>query len=290
MSAARLTLITALALTAFAANSLLNRAALAGGHIDPASFTVIRIASGAAMLGVLVAASDAGWRARLGAGSIASALALLAYAVFFSYAYLTLEAGIGALILFGAVQISMIGWSLATGERPKPLRWIGIAASVGGFVWLVSPGGVAAPEPLGATLMAVAGLSWGIYSLRGKGVSDPTAATAGNFLIAVPFALPLLLFIGDGPVAPWGVLLAATSGAITSGLGYALWYSALRHLDGTIASILQLLAPAIAAAASVALLGEQPTLRLLLAGLMILGGVALAIKGGAYPRAEARRR
>jgi drug/metabolite transporter (DMT)-like permease len=286
MSPARLTLITALALTAFAANSLLNRAALAGGHIDPASFTVIRIVSGAVMLSVLVAASGTGWSGQLRAGSALSAAALLAYAVFFSYAYLTLEAGMGALLLVGAVQISMIGWSLATGERPRPLRWVGIAAAVGGFVWLVSPGGVSAPYPLGAALMAVAGLSWGVYSLRGKGVAHPTAATAGNFLIAAPLALPLLFFIGDGPIAMQGVLLAVTSGAITSGLGYALWYSALRHLDGTVASILQLLAPAIAAAASVALLGEEATLRLFLAGLTILGGVALAIKGGTRPRAS----
>ncbi len=287
MPSTRLFLVTALALIAFAANSLLNRAALAGGHIDPASFTVIRIVSGAVMLGALIALSGAGWRARLGEGSLASAAALLAYAVFFSYAYLTLEAGIGALILFGAVQICMIGWSLAMGERPKAMRWNGIAAAVGGFVWLVSPG-VSAPEPLGAALMAVAGLAWGVYSLRGKGVADPTAATAGNFLIATPMSLPLLLFIGDDPIAMEGVLLAVTSGAITSGLGYALWYAALRHLEGTVASICQLLAPAIAAAASVALLGEPATARLLLAGLLILGGVAVAIRGGAHPRAEER--
>jgi len=284
MTPTRLMLVTALALTAFAANSLLNRAALAGGYIDPASFTVIRLVSGAAMLGGLVAASGGEWRGRLRAGSPAPALALLSYAVLFSYAYLTLDAGVGALILFGAVQISMICWSILRGERPRPLRWVGIAAAVAGFVWLVSPGGVSAPEPLGAALMAAAGLSWGVYSLRGKGVADPTAATAGNFLIAAPLCLPLLLFVGDAPIAIEGAALAATSGAITSGLGYALWYSALRHLDGTVASICQLLAPAIAAAASVALLGEPATLRLALAGLMILGGVAAAIRGGARAR------
>lgn len=286
MSPARLILITALALVAFAANSLLNRSALAGGFIDPASFTVIRIVSGAVMLAGLVAVSGAGWKARLRAGSALSAAALLAYAGFFSYAYLSLEAGIGALILFGAVQISMIGWALLRGERPRPLRWAGIAAAVCGFVWLVSPGGVSAPEPLGAALMAVAGLSWGIYSLRGKGVSDPIAATAGNFLLAAPLSLPLLLFIGAVPIAPEGAALAVASGAVTSGLGYALWYTALRHLDGTVASICQLLAPALAAAASVAFLGEPASLRLALAGLMILGGVAAAIKGGSRPAAR----
>ena len=288
MSPTRLIFITALALIAFAANSLLTRAALAGAYIDPASFTVIRIVSGAAMLVALVAASRSGWRARLRSGSLLSAAALLAYAVFFSYAYLSLEAGMGALILFGAVQISMIGWSIAMGERPRPMRWAGIAVAVSGFVWLVAPGGVSAPDPLGAALMAVAGLCWGVYSLRGKGVAHPTAATAGNFLIAAPLSLPLLFFAGDGAIAPEGVALAIASGAITSGLGYALWYSALRHMEGTVASICQLLAPAIAAAASVALLDEPATLRLALAGLMILGGVGAAIKGGARRRPATR--
>lgn len=283
MSTTRLIITLAFALTAFGANSLLNRAALAGGYIDPASFTVIRLVSGAVFLGALIALSDIGWRAQRKARSALSALALLIYAVFFSYSYLTLEAGMGALILFGLVQFTMIGWAVATGERPKILRWLGIAAALGGFVWLVSPG-AAAPDPLGAVLMGIAGIAWGVYSLRGKGVANPTAATAGNFIIAAPLSLPLLLFIGDEPVTTEGVSLAVTSGAITSGLGYALWYAALRHLDGTVASICQLLAPVIATAASIALLGEPATLRLLLAGLLILGGVAVAIKGGAHPR------
>lgn len=279
MSPMKITALTLLALTAFAANSLLNRAALATGEIDPGAFTVIRIVSGAVMLAALVALS--GGASRLASsGSLLSALALLAYAVFFSYAYLSLEAGLGALLLFGAVQITMISVGVARGERPKPLRWAGVAAACAGFVALVAPGD-AAPDPLGAVLMTVAGAAWGVYSLRGAGGKPPLEATAGNFLIATPLVLPLLALIDFGaPMTMAGVLLAIASGALASGLGYAVWYAALKHLEASVAAVLQLLAPLIAIVLSILLLGEEATLRMGLAALLILGGVAMAVKGG----------
>lgn len=281
--AASLTALTSLALTAFAANSLLNRAALATGEIDPGAFTIIRVVSGAAMLAALVLASQGDaklWRA----GSLGSAAALLGYAVCFSYAYVTLEAGIGALLLFAAVQLTMLTAGVAGGERPSIARWAGIAIAFAGFVWLVSPG-TTAPEPIGAALMLVAGIAWGIYSLRGRGggasAVSPLRATGGNFLLAAPASLALLALVDwTVPMTAAGVGLAVASGAIASGLGYAVWYTALRHLEATVAAVSQLLVPLIALAASVAFMGEIMTLRAGIACALILGGVALAIRGG----------
>lgn len=283
-------LLAALTMVAFAANSLLNRLALTESATDWSAYTFVRIVSGAIVLMALLAWRS--WRAsqadrltkpRLPAlrppGSFASALALIAYAAAFSYAYLSLDTGMGALILFSLVQATMIGWGLASGERPSALEWAGMAAAFGGFVWLVSPG-LSAPDPLGAALMALAGIAWGIYTLRGKAAADPLGLTAGNFLRAAPLALLPLLFTavaGSWSIDGYGVFLGIVSGAVTSALGYALWYRTLRHFTATQAAILQLTVPVIAAAMGLIFAGEEPSLRLMAASAIILGGVAIAI-------------
>ncbi len=276
MSARRTALLTALAMLAFAANSLLCRLALRDTAIDAASFTLIRIASGAAMLWLLV-------RIRQGAGRIrgnwASAAALFAYAAGFSFAYLSLDAGTGALLLFGAVQATMIGYGLYKGERLGALASFGLLLAAAGLVGLLLPG-LTAPPLQGALLMAAAGVAWGIYSLRGRGGGNPAAATAGNFVRALPPALALsLLALGSARFDPAGAAYAAASGALASGLGYAIWYAALPGLRAASAASVQLSVPVIAALGGVLLLGEQLTLRLVLASLAILGGVALVIGG-----------
>ena len=269
----RVAALTSLALMAFAGNSILCRLALAHGAIDAASFTAIRLFSGAVTLAAI-------WRIRGGAfqGSWASALALVLYAAPFSFAYLSLGAGMGALILFGTVQLTMVGWGLAKGERPPALVWLGLAVALGGLVALTFPG-LHAPEPLGVVLMISAGIAWGAYSLRGRGASDPLAETAGNFLRGVALVLPLGFTFGfTGPhLTPEGAGLAALSGAVTSGLGYALWYGALPSLAPSRAAILQLLVPVIAACGGVVLLSEPVTKRLLVAGSVLIAGVALAL-------------
>ena len=262
--------LTLLALVGFAANSLLCRAALGAGSIDAASFTAIRLAAGALILMLLA-------RGRR-AGSWASALALFAYAAAFSFAYLRLVTATGALILFATVQATMIGVSVARGERPRVLEWLGIAIAIAGLVVLVLPG-LAAPDPLGAALMAVAGASWGIYSLRGRGATDPLAVTADNFLRALPMAalLWLAIPITGGHVAPRGIALAVASGAIASGVGYTLWYAALPALGAVRAAVVQLTVPVLAAAAGALVLHEVVTLRLAVSTGLILGGIALAL-------------
>lgn len=269
---------TAAAMVAFASNSLLCRAALGGAAIDAVGFTGLRLAAGAAVLVALA-------RGRTRGGSWAAALALAAYASFFSVAYLRIPAGIGALALFGAVQITMLTVGLARGERPRGREWLGLALALAGLAGLARPG-ASAPDPLGVALMAAAGVAWGIYSLRGRGVADALGANAANFLRSVafvPFAAALAL--GAAPAAPVfhatprGVALALVSGGITSGLGYALWYVALRGLTATRAAIVQLSVPPLAALGGVTLLGEQVSIRLALCGAAILGGVALAVTG-----------
>ncbi len=283
-------LLAALTMVAFAANSLLNRLALTESATDWTAYTFVRIASGAIMLIAFLAWRS--WRASQvdraapaqglslrPPGSFASAIALVAYAAAFSYAYLSLETGMGALILFSLVQASMIAWGLVSGERPSGLEWTGMVAAFGGFIWLVSPG-LSAPDPLGAALMALAGVAWGVYTLRGKGAADPLGLTAGNFLRAAPLALVPLLFAavaGSWNIDGYGIFLGILSGAITSGLGYALWYRTLRHFTATQAAILQLTVPVIAAAMGLSFAGEEPTLRLMAASAIILGGVAIAI-------------
>ena len=276
MLPARAWILTALAMTAFAGNSLLCRLALRQTQIDAASFTAIRLVSGALVLW-LVARNAQG--SRHGNGNWLSALALFAYAACFSFAYISLPTGTGALLLFGTVQALMIGYGLWSGERLRPAQLAGLALAFGGLAGLLLPG-VSAP-PLGGTLlMLAAGLSWGIYSLRGKGAGDPTQVTAGNFLRAAPLAvgLGLLMLAVQGlSVDAAGAVYAVVSGALTSGIGYAVWYSAVPALKATTAASVQLSVPVIAALGGIALLGEPLTLRLVLASSAILGGIALVV-------------
>ncbi|MEO8006576.1 MAG: DMT family transporter, partial [Betaproteobacteria bacterium] len=243
--------------------------------IDPATFTSIRIVSGAVALWMLASARSGGFRL---AGSWPSAAALVAYAAAFSFAYVDLSAGTGALLLFGAVQATMILQGLRKGERLRLSQWFGLAAALGGLVALLLPG-IEAPRLSGALLMVAAGVAWGVYSLRGKGTQDPLAATAGNFLRAVPFALILgLVFAMNAKVDLKGASYAIASGALTSGVGYAIWYAALRGLKSTSAATVQLSVPIIAAIGGIILLGEPLTLRLVGASIAVLGGIALVIR------------
>lgn len=279
----RTALLTAAALVCFAANSILCRLALARDAIDPASFTGIRLASGALVLGLLALRPAQGTaRSLFGASSWLSAAALFAYAAPFSYAYLSLGAAVGALVLFGVVQATMIGWGIARGQRPGPLVWLGLAIAMAGLVGLTAPG-ASAPDPIGVAAMAVAGAAWGVYTLRGRGSSiDPVRANAASFALTVPFAAILVAAsaIARGlSASPRGALVAIASGAVASGIGYALWYAALRGLTVARAAVLQLLVPVLAAGGGILLLGEQASPRLIVAGAAILGGVAIAIRG-----------
>ncbi len=272
-NARRTTALTGAALIAFAANSLLCRAALGPGTIDAAAFTALRLGSGAVVLALLARPTTAG----RGRGSWASAAALFAYAIAFSFAYRLIPAGSGALILFGSVQATMIGRELARGDRPHRREWLGLAVALAGLLALTSPG-LHAPDPRGAALMAVAGVAWGVYSLRGRGATHPLTATADNFARSVPLALlPLLLPLGPLKLSVAGALLAVASGAIASGLGYVAWYAALRELSASRAAIAQLAVPPLAALGAVAFLGETLQPRLILGGAAILGGIALAL-------------
>jgi len=266
--------LTLAALLAFAGNSLLCRLALRTGTIDPASFGTIRLAAGALTLAIVVRARHS----RAGAARDPWAAAMLfAYVAFFSWAYLGLTAGTGALVLFGAVQITMFAVGLRGGERFGAVAWCGAALAVAGLVYLVAPG-VAAPPPLAAGSMAVAGVAWGVYTLRGRGIADPLAATAANFAWATPLAVALsLLAWSSAKVAPEGVALAIASGAITSGIGYVIWYAALRGLTALQAATVQLAVPLVAAFGGVLWLGEAITPRLALASAAILGGIALVL-------------
>jgi drug/metabolite transporter (DMT)-like permease len=268
-------LLTSLAMVAFASNSILCRLALGQETIDPASFASIRVLSGATVL-LLVAALGRRSLAKSGANA-RSALMLFVYMVFFSFAYATLGAATGALILFGAVQITMITAALRGGERLPPASWFGLGLAVIGLIYLVLPG-ITAPDPLGAALMTVAGVGWGLYSLLGRGVADPLAATTVNFFYSAPLALVVsLMFRHEANFTSSGLALAAASGVVASGCGYVIWYAALSHLNATRASIVQLSVPIIAAIGAVLLLSEHVTTRLLLAAVATLGGVALVL-------------
>jgi drug/metabolite transporter (DMT)-like permease len=283
----QLVVLTALTMIAFAANSVLGRMAIgsAAGEtalIDPASYSAVRLVTGAVMLSALVAATGGRKTRRMlaGGGSWTSALALFVYAVAFSYAYVALDTGVGALILFACVQATMIGWSLKEGDRPSWLEWLGLITAFGAFIWLVSPG-LSAPDPLAAGAMALSGVAWGAYSLRGRGLPDPLNATAANFLRSVAFIAPLGLVVPllSLPVhaTASGLALATLSGAVTSGLGYALWYRVLRQIGATQGAVVQLTVPVIAALGGTLFLAEGWTLRLVISSILILGGVALAI-------------
>jgi drug/metabolite transporter (DMT)-like permease len=266
--------LTAVAMIAFAGNSLLCRLALKNTAIDPATFTLVRLASGALVLWLIV-------RLRAGAarddGSWPSALALFAYAACFSYAYVGLPAATGALLLFGAVQATMLGFGLWSGERLTTRQSAGLACALAGLVGLLLPG-LTAPPLAGALSMIAAGVAWGVYSLRGRGATDPLGVTAGNFLRAAPFAA--LLSVATLPAAVLdgaGVGYAVASGALASGVGYAIWYWALRALKATVAASVQLSVPVIAAAGGVLFLDEAVTSRLVVASAAILGGIALVV-------------
>jgi drug/metabolite transporter (DMT)-like permease len=267
-------LLTLLAMIAFAGNSLLCRLALKSTRIDAESFTSIRIVSGALVLWLIVRLRGG---ARGGAGSWPSALALFVYAAGFSFAYLVLPAATGALLLFGAVQATMIGYALWSGERPGARRSFGLLCAFAGLTGLMLPGATA-PPLAASVLMLGAGCAWGVYSLRGKGVADPTAATMGNFVRAVPFAAVLTALAWSRlSLDRDGACYAVASGGLTSGIGYAVWYTALRGLKATSAAVVQLSVPVFAALGGIAFLGESVSLRLALATVAILGGIALVI-------------
>lgn len=307
VSTFRTLLLTGVSMLAFAANSLLCRIALVDARIDPVSFGSIRLVSGALMLALIVwlrreRSGGFGGKSRNGStgnggvsdsnggtgvsdsngrngrrGDWPAAIMLFAYVALFSYAYLNLSAGVGALILFGAVQLTMIGAGLWAGERFAPAAWGGLAAAIVGLVYLVSPG-LTAPPAASAAWMALAGVAWGVYSLRGRGVPDPLAATASNFGRAVLPALGLsLLTIGRIQADGAGIALAIASGALTSGLGYVIWYEALRGLTAMRAASVQLSVPPIAAIGGVLLLSEPLTVRLVIGSAAILGGIAIVL-------------
>jgi len=270
----RIYILTSLAMIAFASNSLLCRLALTQTSIDPASFTFVRIFSGAVALWLIM-------KMRRGTreveGSWSSAVALFIYAAAFSFAYLDLSAGTGALLLFGAVQATMILWGFRRGERLDTIQFVGFFVAVTGLVVLVFPG-LTAPPLFGSILMIGAGMAWGIYSLRGKAGRDAIAATAGNFLRAVPLAAALsIILFSRARLDHAGIFYAVVSGAITSGLGYVIWYSALSGLKAMSAATVQLSVPVLAAAGGILLLGEPMTLRYVIASIAVLGGIALVV-------------
>jgi drug/metabolite transporter (DMT)-like permease len=267
--------LTALAMIAFASNSILCRLALRQTSIDPATFTVVRILSGAIALWLVMQMR----REKSGkAGNWLSAFALFAYAAAFSFAYLQLSAGTGALLLFGAVQATMISWGLRKGEHLDAIQVVGVIVAITGLIVLLVPG-ISAPPLFDSVIMLIAGIAWGIYSLRGRVETHPVGATAGNFLRAVPFAV-VLIVVGR----PWikldalGVFYATLSGAITSGLGYVIWYRALPGLKAASAATVQLSVPVLAATGGIILLGERISLRYVLASLAVLGGIALVVR------------
>jgi len=271
--------LTTLTMIAFAANSLLCRAALRGGAIDAESFTAIRLISGAIVLVIITRAfpGDDGGDPR-SHGSWRSAIALGAYAIAFSYAYLKLGAGAGALLLFGSVQLTMIAGGLARGERPSPRQWIGLAVAATGMVVINLPS-LEAPPLSGAVLMVTAGIGWGVYSLGGRGARRPIMATAGNFVRCLPFSalFGAIAIFATAQVTTRGVVLAVISGAVTSGLGYCLWYAVLPSLGAARAAIVQLSVPVIAAVGAIVLLDEPLRRHVAIGGAIILGGLALAL-------------
>ena len=272
-------LLTSLALVAFAANSILCRLALGAQAIDAESFTIVRLLSGSlALMIILWFTGRAG--NKTSRGSWPASVALFLYAAAFSYAYISLDTGTGALILFGAVQVTMIVLSIRAGNRLHVLEWAGVGTAFAGFVFLVLPG-VSAPSPSGFLLMSLAGVAWGSYTLMGKGSKDPLADTSYNFLRTTPMLLILVLMaLSSSPkYSSQGILLAVLSGAIASGLGYTIWYTALRGLSTTQAAVVQLFVPVIAAMGGVAFSAETITLRLLESTVLILGGILLVVLG-----------
>jgi len=280
----RLILLTCLVMIAFAANSVLNRLAVDSGAIDPRSFAVIRVVAGALMLTLLVLVQRQRVPLLVGkriGARVVGAGALTLYMVGFSTAYLTLDAGLGALILFGVVQVTMFAVSAASGTPANMRQITGAGIAFGGLVWVLWPGGVVLVDSTGAALIAAAGVGWAFYTLAGRREPDALSATAANFLYAVPLTLVAALVAG-GPwqTAPTGVALAVVSGTVTSGLGYALWYSVLPRLAPSVAATVQLSVPVIALGGGVVLLGEAINARLIVGGALVIGGIALSVRVG----------
>lgn len=273
-STARIFWLTTLAMVAFAGNSLLCRMALKQSNIDAASFTTIRILAGALTLFIILSVRG---RQTSSGGDWTSAIALFVYAAAFSFAYIGLTAATGALLLFGAVQLTMIGYGLWGGERPTLLQTLGILAAIGGLIAMMLPG-VNAPPAAACVLMIAAGIAWGVYSLRGRGTKDPLGATTGNFVRASVLALVMSLVLSSSAQFDLrGGLFALASGSLASGVGYAIWYSAVKGLAATSAASVQLTVPVLAAIGAVVLLGEALTLHLAITSMTVLGGVALVI-------------
>ncbi len=273
----RLLLLTSLVMIAFAANSVLNRMALVGDATGPASFALIRLASGAGFL-LLLAGFRSGrnvpWRAQ---GRFMGALTLALYVLGFSFAYVSLETGVGALILFGGVQITMFAGALIARENVPVARWAGAGIAFGGLVVLLWPTGGIAPDPVGAVLMVGAAIGWGVYSLLGRRVDDPMGSTAANFTLALPIGLAVFAII-PGEITSKGALLAVISGAVTSGAGYALWYSVLPRLAASVAAVAQLTVPVIAVAGGLVFLGEPVSIRFIVAAALVLAGIAISLR------------
>ncbi len=281
----KIILYTGFALAAFAFNSILCRLALGTNAIDAPGFTLIRLVSGAVTL-FLISLFAAKKNANTKGGNWISAFFLFGYAICFSFAYLNLTTATGALILFGCVQATMIFAALISGERPKFLEWIGLFFALGGLVYLVFPG-LSAPPPISSFLMAIAGISWGFYTLRGRQSTNPLAETTGNFVRSIPLiVLTVLPFLPNIYLTNRGILLAVLSGAIASGLGYSVWYAALKYHMATRAAILQLSVPALAAIGGIVFLSETISVRLTLATALIIGGIALAIAGRKFSKSE----
>lgn len=274
----KIVLYTAFALVAFAFNSILCRLALGQETIDAVGFTTVRLASGALTL-FIISLAFTQKKEDLMRGNWFSAFFLFAYAICFSFAYLNLTTATGALILFGSVQLTMICVALSKGERPQILEWVGLFLAFGGLIYLVFPG-LSAPPVIYSALMMFAGIAWGFYTLRGRGSEKPLADTTGNFIRTIPMiSLLAIIFFSQTHLSNKGIILAILSGAISSGIGYSVWYAVLKHHTATRAAILQLAVPAIAAIGGVIFLSESISLRLILASSLILGGIGLAIVG-----------
>jgi drug/metabolite transporter (DMT)-like permease len=277
----RLVLATALTMIAFASNSILTRMAIEGGHIDPSGFALVRVASGALVLGALVAVRG-GALPSLRGNRIVGALSLSAYLIGFSLAYLTLDAGLGALILFGVVQITMFTHAALTAARPTFRQITGGGLAFLGLLVALWPGTGGGADPAGAALMVIAGLGWAVYSIIGRKAVDPLAATSANFILCVPVLLVLLAGTGM-QFSMTGIALGVVCGGLTSGLGYSLWYAVLPRLEGALAPIVQLSVPVIALFAGALILGEQIGLPLILATALVVGGIGWAVTSRSVP-------
>lgn len=271
-------LLVALTMTAFAANSVLNRIGVATYGMDPMAFAVIRTAAGAVMLAAMVLARRQGGLSLWNRKRAAGAVALAVYMLGFSWSYLTLGAGLGALILFGILQVVMFGWAVVEGQRIPMIRWAGAGVAMVGLVVLLWPGGNAAVPFAGALAMVLAGVAWAIYTLLGRGEPDALGATAGNFILCFPLVVGALAFADLGGLSIPGVITAIIAGAVTSGMGYACWYRCVPQLATSTAAVAQLSVPVIAVAAGVVLLAEPLTSRLIIAGILVLGGIAISLK------------